>query len=181
MKNIQGKKLNFWELLSQLDEADTGPDLSDEDYLAIIGKVQEKVDNIQSYKSHLEAESKRLAEIVATFTKRKKAVDNATTRLMDWTLRSMKGNKMPFLLGEKYQAKIRESKAVETREGEITSAEFSTLNRSHPGIITRSYSWSKSELKKVIQSDNKAAEKLKPYAQIKINEKVNFTIKKGEK
>lgn len=142
---INDKINHFFDSL-EIDE-ETGEvltDLSELDALQIAH--DEKIDNIACFVKNIEAECEAIKKEEANLAKRRKTKENLVNRLKDMLKYDLNGNKF-----ESARCKIsfRKSTSVEVNEDEFL--------KYHKNICTKieSYKYSKSDLKKMVQSGEK--------------------------
>lgn len=169
--------MNFENLLFRLNElSEVAEEISQQDFEKLVGDVADKIDSIRFVLSHFEAESDRLKKIIDEFAKAKKTVDNSFERLKGYVIYSMKNNNMPYLEGEKFTVKLTQSEATETK-GECDEKTYLKFLKQNISVVKKSFQWDKTEIKRLLKSDQ--ADLVKDIAEIKINNSVKFSPKKG--
>ena len=166
------KPKTFAELLATLTDADNAIiDLSFEDMEAVGSQLKEKVDSLEFILSKIESEKERLKSQIDRLSTAKSQIENKEKALKSYIKFAMESNGFEKLAGKNYSISFRSS------ESTIVKVEpDSSLFAKYPTLISRSYSWKKTELKKALKDASNSD--LTRFAETVENKNIQFKVRK---
>lgn len=140
----------FNELVNKLIDAEEGL-VEMDDFEKLVGEINDKVDSLYYVDSKMEAEEGRLGKVVAQLTARKNAVASSRRRLRAYVVHVMEDKDIPYLEGDLYSIKLRESEKCDIPAMTISPILYAEIMAEFPTVMERKYSWKKNEVKKILK------------------------------
>jgi len=170
------KKPSLWQLQDRLLEFEEQLSSDETDLSELLGDIAKKVDGIKQMIDVFDSEAARFKAYKDEMAQRQKSLEKASERLKGYVVASLEKHGTNFEKGEKWVAKIRESKRCEIYTDKPTSNDVMDLGplgiNAH--VIKVDYVWDKAKLKELL-SDPDHKPELDSYGKIVTAKSINFS------
>jgi hypothetical protein len=170
------KKPSLWQLQDRLLEFEEQLGSDETDLSELLGDIAKKVDGIKQMIDVFDSEAARFKSYKDEMAARQKSLEKASDRLRGYVIASLEKHGTNFEKGEKWVAKIRESKRCEIFTDKPTADNMFALGPLgiNAQVIKTDYVWDKAKLKELL-TDPEHNHELDNYGKIVVNKSINFS------
>jgi hypothetical protein len=170
------KKPSLWQLQDRLLEFEEQLSSDETDLSELLGDIAKKVDGIKQMIDVFDSEAARFKSYKDEMAARQKSLEKASERLKGYVVSSLEKHGTNFEKGEKWVAKIRESKRCEIFTDKPTADNMFALGPLgiNAQVIKTDYVWDKAHLKELLSDPDHKAE-LDNYGKIVVSKSINFS------